>query len=105
MVDTIANPAAAAGAYANTAKIGVNAPADTKEAGQPSFMEVMKNSIVDSMNTLKAGEAMSARAVTGEATLPDVVQAVNAADLTLSTVIAVRDRLITAYQEIMRMPI
>ena len=54
---------------------------------------------------MKAGEQMSARAVTGEASLPEVVQAVNAAELTLSTVVAVRDRLITAYQEIMRMPI
>jgi flagellar hook-basal body complex protein FliE len=33
-----------------------------------------------------------------------VVEAVNAAELTLQTVVAVRDRIIGAYQEIMRMP-
>jgi flagellar hook-basal body complex protein FliE len=33
-----------------------------------------------------------------------VVEAVNAAEITLQTVVAVRDRIITAYQEIMRMP-
>jgi flagellar hook-basal body complex protein FliE len=104
MVDKIANPAAAAGAYANMAKIGTNAPAE-KALGQPSFGDVLKTSILDSIQTMKTGEKMSARAVTGEASLPEVVQAVNAAELTLSTVVAVRDRLIGAYQEIMRMPI
>jgi flagellar biosynthetic protein FliQ len=34
-----------------------------------------------------------------------VVEAVNAAELTLQTVVAVRDRMIAAYQEILRMPI
>lgn len=104
MVDKIANPAAAAGAYANMAKIGANAPA-SDEPTRPKFMDVLKTTIVNSIDTMKAGETMSARAVTGDATLPDVVQAVNAAELTLSTVVAVRDRMINAYQEIMRMPI
>ncbi len=103
MVDNIANPAAAAGAYSNTAKIGINTDAakDTEKGG---FGAVMKQLAVDSINTLRHSETMSARAVTGEATLPDVVQAVNAADLTINTVVAIRDRLINAYTEIMRMP-
>ena len=33
------------------------------------------------------------------------MEAVNAAELTLQTVVAVRDRMITAYQDIIRMPI
>ena len=103
MVDKIANPAAAAGAYANMSKLAGNAPAaDT--SGRPSFFDVLKSATLDSIGTMKAGETMSAKAVTGDASLPDVVQAVNAAELTLSTVVAVRDRLINAYQEIMRMP-
>lgn len=104
MVDKIANPAAAANAYANMAKMGGSMPS-TENVGRPSFGEVLKTSILDSVQTMKAGEQMSARAITGEASLPEVVQAVNAAEMTLSTVVAVRDRLISAYQEIMRMPI
>lgn len=100
----LTNPAAAAGAYSNTAKIGINADAskDTEKAG---FGAVLKEVAVNSINTLRKSEVMAARAVTGEATLPDVVQAVNAADMTINTVVAVRDRLINAYTEIMRMPI
>ena len=100
MVDKIANPAAAANAYANMAKVAsVN---ETTVERQESFGAVLKNSILDSISTMKHSETMSARAVTGDASLPDVVQAVNAAELTLQTVTAVRDRLINAYSELMR---
>lgn len=105
MVDKIANPAAAANAYASTAKsAGINtvgASADDKF----SFGDLLKNAAVESIKTMRAGETASARAVTGEATLPEVVQAVNASELTLQTVVAIRDRVINAYQEVMRMPI
>jgi len=104
MIDKIANPAAAANAYSNIAKIGVGADG-AREADKNGFGAAMKQVAVDSINTLRHSETMSARAITGEATLPDVVRAVNAADLTVNTIVAVRDRLINAYTEIMRMPI
>ncbi len=105
MVDKIANPAAAANAYANIAKMGGISPTAGDESSSPKFIDVLKGSVLDSIKTMKTGEQMSAKAVTGDASLPDVVQAVNAAELTLSTVVAVRDRLVNAYEEIMRMPI
>jgi flagellar hook-basal body complex protein FliE len=104
MVDKIANPAAAANAYANMAK-SVGLGTAEGEAQKLSFGDILKNSVVNSIETMQRGERMSAQAVMGNASLPDVVRAINAADSTLNTVVAVRDRLITAYQEIMRMPI
>jgi flagellar hook-basal body complex protein FliE len=104
MVDKIANPAAGAAAYANTMKIGIGTDS-AKEADKGGFGAMMKQLAVDSLNVMRHSESMSAKAVTGEANLPDVVQAVNAADLTINTIVAVRDRLINAYTEIMRMPI
>jgi len=101
MIDKIANPAAAANAYAATAKAAAPAVPQTG-LGQPSFADLLRTSVGDSISTMRAGETMSARAVTGDASLPEVVQAVTAAELTLQTVVAVRDRLINAYQEIMR---
>lgn len=103
MVDKIANPAAAANAYSNIAKIGLGA--GEEESGKGTFSQMMGNVRDSVLSTMRNGEVMSAKAVTGEASLPEVVGAVNAADLTLQTVIAVRDRLINAYQEIMRMPV
>ncbi len=104
MVDKIANPVAAASAYSNMSKVGLGAPV-TEGSEKASFGALLKNAVVDSINTMRMGEQMTARGVTGEASLPDVVRAVNAADTTLQTVVAVRDRLINAYTEIMRMPI
>ena len=105
MVDKIANPAAAANAYATTAKAStLNAVGDTA-GDKVSFGDILKNSAIESIKTMRAGETMSAKAVTGEASLPEVVQAVTASEITLQTVVAVRDRVINAYQEIMRMPI
>lgn len=103
MVTQISNPAAAAGAYANTAK-AASLPGAEAPKGE-SFGDVLKGAARGSIQTMRAGEAASARAVTGEASLPDVVQAITAAELTLQTVVAVRDRMISAYQEILRMPI
>lgn len=103
MVDKIVNPAIAANAYANTSKAaeapGISAP--QKE----TFGEVLKNAAVKSIQTLRAGEVASAKAVSGEASLPEVVQAITASEVTLQTVVSIRDRLVTAYQEIMRMPV
>ena len=48
---------------------------------------------------------MSAQAAIGKADLTDVVTAVTNAEMTLQTVTAVRDKVVSAYQEILRMPI
>ena len=77
----------------------------TGSAGGPTFADFLKDKARDSVDTLRQSESMSAKAVTGEADLTDVVQAVTSAELTLQTVVSVRDRMISAYQEIMRMPI
>ena len=98
-----ANPALAASAYMNTAK-AVQGGAVSGNDGV-SFADFLQQKTSQAIDTMKAGEKTSAQAVTGEADLTDVVQAVNAAELTLQTVVAIRDRLVSAYQEIMRMPI
>ena len=102
-MDKITNPAQAASAYGNMSKT-IDAPG-LDSGKKESFGDILKNTAVQSIETLRAGEAASAKAVSGEASLPEVVQAVTASEITLQTVVAVRDRMITAYQEIMRMPV
>jgi flagellar hook-basal body complex protein FliE len=103
MVDKIINPAIAANAYANTSK-AADAPGMAPQQKE-SFGDVLKNAAIKSIQTLRAGEAASAKAVSGEASLPEVVQAITASEVTLQTVVSIRDRLVGAYQEIMRMPV
>src|SRR6185437_9568385 len=97
----MAIPAAAAAAYQAIAKIGVEAPAQAAggaaTGGTQSFGDFLSGAVKDSIGTMKQGA--------GQADIVDVVNAVNQAELTLNTVVAVRDKVIQAYQSIMQMPI
>lgn len=102
MVDKI-DPSIAAGLYKNMQGIGQGPRVDT--ADRPDFGDLVKKAATSSIDTMRAGEKASAQAVIGSADLTDVVEAVTNAELTLQTVVAVRDRMMSAYQEIMRLPI
>jgi flagellar hook-basal body complex protein FliE len=71
----------------------------------PSFAALLDRTLSDAIDAGHKGEAIATAAVSGHTSLQEVVEAVNAAELTLQTVVAVRDRMIAAYQEILRMPI
>lgn len=101
-VDKI-NPAAVTGAYQNIQKAGQGAGVAGNDG--PNFGDLVKNAAEKSLDTMRAGEKASAEAVIGKADLTDVVEAVTKAEVTLQTVVALRDRMLNAYQEIMRMPI
>jgi flagellar hook-basal body complex protein FliE len=105
MVDvTFANAAAA---YANgaTSALGASGAASAKANAGPSFAEMIGDALEGARDAGLAAESKTIAAVKGEANLHDVVAAVSNAEVTLQTVVAVRDRVISAYQEIMRMPI
>ena len=50
-------------------------------------------------------EAVSTKAIANKAELHDLVTSVSNAELTLNTVVAIRDRMINAYQDLIKMPI
>jgi flagellar hook-basal body complex protein FliE len=94
----------AAQAYSAAGKIG-DGPGMEPRSGGGSFADLVKSAASDTIDTLQKGEAASTEAVAGNGNLTEVVTAVSNAEATLQTVIAVRDRVIQAYQDIMRMPI
>ena len=96
---------AAAKAYAaagSGATLGGAAPA---AAGAQDFGDLLKSVMTDAMKASKTAETQIAAQVSGKAELIDVVTAISSAEASLETVMAVRDQVISAYQEIMRMPI
>ena len=103
-IDVNMNSAQAASIYSNSAK-NAGAQSVAQPNNGPSFGAILRETAESAIGTLHEGERMSARAVIGHADLNDVVQAVTAAEMTLETITAVRDRMINAYQEILRMPI
>jgi len=105
--DGIGKAAGAINAYLNTAKMtGTDIGSDNAGGSDKfSFGNMVKNTIDQVVSTQKKSEAVSAQAIAGKANITDVVQAVTEAEMTLQTVMTVRDRLVGAYQDIMRMPI
>ncbi len=105
--------ARAAGAYQDAlkvaqniiAKAGSGAVDDTKHTSGASFFDMLGSSLQSAANTGYKSEAMAAKALSGKADLTDVVTAVSDAEMALNTVVAVRDKVINAYQEIIKMPI
>ena len=77
----------------------------TASSGGSGFADMISNGISNTLNTVKAGEQVSLDAVAGKASLSDVVTAVNSADIALKSVVAIRDKVINAYQDILKMPI
>lgn len=86
------------------ARVGTTG-AEARKREEPSFAGMVKDAIETSVSTMAKGEEAAKGSVTGKAGLTEVITAVTNAELTLQTVVAVRDRVMQAYQEIMRMPI
>ena len=106
------NALSAANAYAATlgrAKVAPQmAEGDTPGLGSTKaggFADLLKQAATDLSQTTRTAEKMSVAGVSRQAELVDVVAAVTNAEMTLETVVAVRDKVINAYQEVMRMSI
>ncbi|GAB4147603.1 MAG: flagellar hook-basal body complex protein FliE [Sphingomonadales bacterium] len=95
----------AANAYAGAmARVGDGgAAAATPGAG--SFASLVTDAVSGLRDATAGSESLTAQSLNKQADVLDVVMAVNKAEMTLETVVAVRDRVINAYNEIMRMPI
>ncbi|MEL6111611.1 MAG: flagellar hook-basal body complex protein FliE [Pseudomonadota bacterium] len=79
--------------------------APTGETDPGSFAQLVQSAVADTGASLAQADAAANAVGRGEADLVDVVTAISAAEVSLETAIAVRNRMIEAYQEIMRMPI
>lgn len=109
--------AAAASTYANVARLAADpsrslgaggAAGLAGNGGAPSgtsFTSVLKQA-VDHVNELgHKSDAQMRAAVSGKSNMVDVVTAVSETEVAIDAVVAVRDKVIAAYDEIMKMPI
>lgn len=71
----------------------------------PTFASVLGGVAQDAMDSLKTSEAMSFAGLQGKASTREVVDAVMQADQTLKTAVALRDRLVSAYLDVVKMQI
>jgi flagellar hook-basal body complex protein FliE len=82
-----------------------SASGSSSSGGNNAFSDMLKQSLDDSMKVGYKGEISSMDQLAKKNSPLDVSMALTQADLTLRSVVAVRDRVINAYQEILKMPI
>jgi Flagellar hook-basal body protein len=69
------------------------------------FGDIMVQVAANAAQTLRAGESAAIAGIQGKASVQQVVEAVMSAEQALQTAIAIRDKVVAAYQEISRMAI
>ena len=105
----MATPITAAGAYAAIARLTANPAQATSALADPksanSFTSVLKEAI-GSVNELgQKSDAQTRAMANGKSNMVDVVTAVSETEVAIDAVVAVRDKIIAAYEDIMKMPI
>jgi flagellar hook-basal body complex protein FliE len=101
MIPTVVvTPSAAAEAYSRNARGAAAGP------GAPgSFGNVMTQALDQAVQTGHTADDQAMKAISGGGNLTEVVTALSHAEMTLQTATAIRDRMVQAYQDIMKMPI
>lgn len=103
-------PNAALNAYSAAAKLTNQGtqikPAETGTIpNRPDFGSMVAEAATDLLASGRAAEDKSVAMLQGKANVVDVVTAVAETEVALETMVSVRDRVIAAYEQIMRMPI
>jgi flagellar hook-basal body complex protein FliE len=105
------NPAAAANAYAALGRLGAEAGnparalAGAPATDGPNFSAVLKDVVAAVSQAGVHADQQTQAAAMGKANMVDVVTAVAESETAISTLVAVRDKVIAAYEDILKMPI
>ena len=92
-------------AYNQAVRGNGQAAEQSADESKDEFADLVKGAIREAININERSETLSIQAINDQADLNQVVTAVAEAETTLQTVVAVRDKVIEAYREIIRMPI
>src|SRR4051812_18419485 len=102
-------PSAAANAYASLARIADPSAALAKgpgdSAGGPSFGSLLKDALGAVVDAGHKSDAQQHAMMANKANIVDVVTAVSETEVAVGAMVSVRDRMIQAYEDILRMPI
>ena len=105
----VTNPSAAAGAYTSIAKIVDNlrgaAKANNVGQDESNFSDIVESVLSNVTASGAVTEEQAQKLANGNADVLDLVTAVAETELAVETLVTVRDRVISAYQDILNMPI
>ncbi|HLL28394.1 MAG TPA: flagellar hook-basal body complex protein FliE [Xanthobacteraceae bacterium] len=98
-------PTAAANAYAALARLVPASPLAPSQGENSGFGALLQGALDKFVAQGHEVDAKATALAAGKADLIDVVTAVAESEVAVGTLVSVRDKVISAYEEIMRMPI
>lgn len=92
-------------AYNQASNLNISNAINDESIPNYQFTDMVKNGLNKSIDTLYKGEEMSIKALTETVDLRDVILATTNAELALETIVTLRDKMVSAYQEVLKMPL
>lgn len=99
------DPASAAKAYATAAKSLTQSGGTAALGGGQGFGDLLQSAMQGVTASGQASELRASEVATGRGDIVNLVTAVAESEVVIETLVTVRDRVISAYQEILNMPI
>ncbi len=103
----MSTPSIASNAYQMAARLQQQARVVEDVAPKPQidFGQMVQDAVGSVVDKGRQADTKAVGMVEGKTDVVDVVTAISETEVALETMVAVRDRVISAYEEIMRMPI
>ena len=101
----IRSQAAIQGAYGNAKNLKSPTQIAGDDSKTESFGEMLRNAAAQSVENVRQGDEVATQGLIGKAGIQQVVEATMTMESTVRVSVAVRDKIVEAYQDIMRMPI
>ncbi len=102
---------AATAAYGNASRLINQAAKPTTDltasaaSGGNSFADLLAQNVQGVVDQGKVSDQMAMDMISGKANVVDMVTALSETEMAIESMVTIRDRVISAYEEIMRMPI
>ncbi|MBB3713494.1 flagellar hook-basal body complex protein FliE [Limimaricola variabilis] len=93
------------GAYKSSQELTTSPVAPEPQGTGESFADVLRNAAQSTVETTRQAEAVAQQGLTGKVGAQQVVEATLELESTVKVMISMRDKVVEAYQEIIRMPI
>ncbi|ETX16295.1 flagellar biosynthesis protein [Roseivivax halodurans JCM 10272] len=101
MAEPLISSSAALGAYRNSQSLEKAAP----EPGGGDFAKLLGEATSSGLSQARAAETVMQEGLSGQQSTQAVVEATLQLESTVKMAVSIRDKLVEAYQEIMRMPV
>ena len=76
-----------------------------KQGTAPQFSDIIQEVITENFQKIKKSEQSAMDAIKGKANMIEVMAAINESEITLQEIVTIRDKIVSAYLDILKMPL